>query len=605
MKRFYRHTYLFILFLATAAVVAACSSDIDPAEQTADDGTVRVGLRISAAGGGEDALTRAWQDNYATNQEMMNIWTVVVVNSADDKVVAIHACKPTVESKREVDDYVNLTPGTYRFYSFANMAPSVVMHLLGIGGTGATGSEVTRADGDNNNDPTTGGSNNEDANPTKLGTDNIADKDIGKVYNIAFSETTVTEETVKAKKVNVSGNGFNAFTSSEDNGFGSYGIPMSNVQTKEITSNTNFDLIVVRMLAKIKLEIKNSTGAEVKVKKVTLSNITQNANGNLKLLPKFTTTTDADQMAVIHHGDLKENLGTATQADFSVSVNQTITDGVTVTVPFYVNECAKPQNAYGRFFLTLEIDKGSGNPNEYRYALIDDTNQDSSDEGKWDYIARNDYRIIPVVLDDYTLDIIPYDFPAIGVYPASVKNEDGLFTINFHDYGHFHLLPVVKKMSTGDIIGFNNGTPKTDGTVTWGLYNNIWSDSWSSWTDHTKASAYDNSTASSAFYRDATAAVDGDEAGGEPVWYVNDGAAGPKWAPDGTNYRPFIFGYIADPEGSLTKDRKVYHELKIQLYNGSSTTARREMLARIYMILDTDQMLYRSARRHAAPRRHH
>ncbi len=143
--------------------MAACSSDdvgTGGTDWSDADGMVTVGLRFSAAGSG--ASTRAWQDSEnATDDEMMNLWTVVVADAAGN-VQAIHACKPTGDTKPEVDDYVNLTPGTYTFYSFANMAPSVVMQLLGISGTGATGSTVTRGNdsptqGDNNEDPTQGG----------------------------------------------------------------------------------------------------------------------------------------------------------------------------------------------------------------------------------------------------------------------------------------------------------------------------------------------------------------------------------------------------------------------------------------------------------------
>lgn len=614
---------LYILILL-AVLMAACSSDdvgTGGTDWSDADGMVTVGLRFSAASGGA-ASTRAWQDNEnATDNEMMNIWTVVVVNASDGKVQAIHACKPTGDTKPEVDDYVNLTPGTYTFYSFANMAPSVVMQLLGISGTGATGGEVTRGgngnlnfnlndntnpnenpDANPNEDPTQGG-NEENANPPKSSQDDIASKEDDTVYEIAFdanAKITVTPEEVK---VRVDGNNFDP--TAAENGFGAKGIPMSNVQSKEITSSTVFDLIVVRMIAKIELRLYNETGADVKVKSVTLSDVNGNYNDNIKMLPSLTNHDDMEA----HHGDIHPNLGANTYpGDYTctpttavtVPSTNTLANGTYQTLSFYVNESSKPKNPYERFFLTLEIDKGTGNPSEYRYALIDDDNSNSKGgdgtTGKWDYIARNDYRIIPIVLDDYTLDIIPYDFPAIGVYPASVKNEDGLYTINFHDYGHFHLLPVVTKMSTGAKIAFNNGTPLTDGTVTWGLYNNLWADSWTSWTDHTKATAYVNSSASPAFYRtgyDTSNPTDGDEVGGEPVWYPNNLTTKPQWDPAASaNYQPFIFGYIADPEGTLAADRKVYHELKIQLYDGINTTARREMLARMYMILDTQQMLY-------------
>jgi hypothetical protein len=106
------------------------------------------------------------------------------------------------------------------------------------------------------------------------------------------------------------------------------------------------------------------------------------------------------------------------------------------------------------------------------------------------------------------------------------------------------------------------------------------------------------------FYRNETATADADEAGGVPVWYVNDGVAGPQWDPAGgstPNYQPFIFGYIADPSATLPTDKKVYHEFTIQLHKAGGVT--RQMKARIYMILDKDQMLY--SRMFGAPRVRH
>ena len=585
---------LYILILL-AVLMAACSSDdvgIGGTDWSDPDGMVTVGLRFSAAGSG--ASTRAWQDNEnATDDEMMNLWTVVVADAAGN-VQAIHACKPTGDTKPEVDDYVNLTPGTYTFYSFANMAPSVVMQLLGISGTGATGGEVTRGgngnlnfnlndntnpnenpDANPNEDPTQGG-NEENANPPKSSQDDIASKEDDTVYEIAFdanAKITVTPEEVK---VGVDGNNFDP--TAAENGFGAKGIPMCNVQTKEITTSTTFDLIVVRMMAKMELQITNETGAAVTIKSATLSNVTQNDNGNLKLLPSL---TKHDTMEPTHK-DIQPNLGTAAQGNVTVAVNKAVAVNATETVTFYVNESGTPANAEGLFYLTLEMDNSG--TSEYRYALI------SNDANEWNYIARNDYRKIPIGLDDLKFEIIPYDFPPIGVYPCSVKEVDAvnhIYDFQFHDYGHFHLLPTVTK--GGAAVAFSATTPTSGSDYKWTLIDNDFSKSWFTATAYGAASWMTPSqVTATGFYRNQTATADGDEVGGEPYWYVNDGVAGPQWAPDAAAYRPFIFGYIADP-GSAT-EKKIYHEMRIQVYNG--TTAYRQMLYRFYMTLSAEQMLY-------------
>lgn len=593
-----------IMYWVLAAMMVACTSDDGTTSsdgwQTGESKQVTVGLRITSLnpwGKTEGGSTRAWQDSEnANDNEMMNVWTVVVVNDADNKVQAIHACKPTGDTKPEVDDYVNLPSGTYRFYSFANMAPSVVMQLLGISGTGATNGTVTRADGDtpdNNNTPTSG----DNVRPySASNSDNIiASGADDTVYKIDFAEgATVTEAVANAVTVNLAGNGFDP--DAAENGYGAKGIPMSNVQTKEISGSVNFDLIVVRMIAKIKLQIKNATGAAVTINSATLSNITQNGNDILKLLPSL---AKHDDMAATHK-DIQPNLGTATQDNFTVAVGKTIANDATEEVTFYVNESATPANSEGLFYLTLEVDNGGAS--EFRYALV------SNDNSEWNYIARNDYRIIPIVLDDLKFEIIPYDFPPIGVYPCSVKEVDAvnhIYDFQFHDYGHFHLLPKVTK--GGAEVDFSATTPTSGSDYKWTLINNDFAQSW-----FTYASFGDDTQTANpgGFYRTGSGSTtaDGDEVGGEPYWYVNDGVAGPQWAPDGTGYRPFIFGYIADPDVALGADRKIYHEMRIQVYNGTTdgTTAYRQMLYRFYMTLSAEQMLYAApAKGLSAHRRSH
>ena len=550
----------YIILTVMTVLVAGCTSDgeaVEDGRHPSGDGMVTVGLRITAAGGVESS-SRAWQDPNARDNEMMNTWTVVVVNASDDKVVAIHSCTPTVGSSREVDDYVSLSPGNYRFYSFANISPLRVMQLLGISGSGA-------------------GSGGAD-----------------EVYEVSFDEgAVVSASSANAVTVNPAGNGFNP--DATDNGFGAKGIPMSNVQTKEITSSTVFDLIVVRMMAKITLQIQNQTGAAVKVESATLSNVTQNGDNILKLLPQL---TQHDSMGPSHK-DIQPNLGTATQGDLTTTVNQEIADDETKEVTFYVNESATPANVEGLFYLTLEVDNGG--ESEFRYALI------SNDGSEWNYIARNDYRLIPVVLDDLKFELVPYDFPPIGVYPVSVKVADvanHVYDFVFHDYGHFHLLPSVTK--GGAAVPFSATTPTSGSDYKWTLINNDFTQSWftaaafgGSWLDS------DGITANG-FYRTGTGSttVDGDDEGQAPAWYPNT-AGNPQWDPStSATYRPFVFGYIADPGSALSEDKKIYHEMKIQVYNG--TTAYRQMLYRFYMTLSAEQMLYAApAKGLSAHRRSH
>ena len=540
MKKIGNKTAWLSTFLLTlASLFTACSSD-DVAEQGGGrpaQGMAKVTLRIATdnADGGK-ASTRAWEDinakTYPDRTEMMYSWIVLITDGNAIKYKFSET--PAEDAKAEIDDVctdVEMASGTYTVYSFANISETSLKIIL-----------------------------------------DVESLDAG---------IALTDATVDAKAATINGNGFDP--SASNNGFGSMGIPMSNKQTLIVptSGSVSKDLIVVRMLAKITLSVKNETGAAVTIKKITLSDVTDNAANNLKLLPKL--TSGADDMDAVHK-DIQPNLnGTPATVSFSLTLTsggEAIDNNKTKDITFYVNESATPTNSDHLFNLTLELNNA-----EYRYSIINQKGKTSDDDGAWDYIARNDYRVLPIVLDDYKFQIIPYDFPAIGVYPASVKaiNEsENLYEMTFHDYGHFHLLPKVTK-GTSTQVKYNVGT---------GDYWTLDTDFAGSWnTAATKGGTWldDTGITSNGFYRNETATADADEAGGVPVWYAN--TSSPQWDPaGGSDYQPFIFGYIADPGEALAADKKIYHEMKIKLYVDG--VYRRDMIYRFYMTLSKDQMSY-------------
>lgn len=546
-----RNIYLLAMMLMLSMVGCTNDDGQEIERNLSENGIVRVHLSMSQLS--ETSIMRGaseWEDHAnATDDEMMNVWTVVAVKDADNTVQKIYACKPSGKPDQEVDDLVELPAGgvKYRFYSFANIAPEKVGELLGITGVDVSG---------------------------------FASQPVNEPCELSFtSGATVTKAAADAVTVRVNGNNFNPTTA--DNGFGAKGIPMSNVQTMTVEDDQNVDLVVVRMLAKVELLLYNDKSEDVTVTSITLTDVTENADDNLKLLPEL---TNRNTMEVPLHGDIQPRLGSPTQSDLVLAMNQTVakvtnsTTGTPVKIAFYVNESGEPNNDFKHFFLKIQLDGES----EERYVLIDDVNSSGAAEN-WKYIARNDYRVIPIVLDDYKLDIIPFDFPPIGVMPASVKEEDGLYTVTFHDYGHFHLVPRVTHISDGTPVDFLASSPSAPyASTSWGLAG-TWATAWGSWTDATKETP---ATDDGSFYRSgSTATVDASENGGFPVLDTET-----TW----NGYHPFIFGYIEDP-GSLAADKKVYHEFSIYLYK-QGMSAPRQMTYRLYMILDEDQMMYMSRR---------
>lgn len=457
----YKAIYYFALF---ALLLLTACQDNDSAEQgnTTPDADGKVAVRLHLRVAGQDSApsinTRAdWSDPNATDDEMMNVWTIVAVyNDASNtdtygKIAFIHASVPE-EGNREIDDLAYLRPGKYVFFSFANMEPGyVTMNYLGIGDTEYS---FTPVDANGNlGTPIPYISN-------FFGDDGQAST-THDVYQLTWDpELTIDPNDYDDTTVGVNGNGFDP--TAADNGFESKGIPMSNVQEIEISGESEVELIVVRMMAKIEVQLYNESGEDIVVKSATLSDVTQNEDGNIKFLPTLTYNDDMNY----HHKDIQPGVDpeasvagftyTPTTAEtvpahYGYDENKT---NPTHKLTFYVNECATPKNVSGLFFLTLEMQRG-GNSVEYRHALINQKGNTSTDDDAWDYIARNDYRIIPVILTDWQFRIEPIAFVPIAGYPATTLSSDAL-TATFSTGGIIALQPYVKKNTDTTWLDFSN-----------------------------------------------------------------------------------------------------------------------------------------------------
>ena len=635
--------YLFILVIL--GTLTACQQD-DNENSAGNKGAANVTLRIVTA---EEAnTTRAWNDDNAEadRSEMMYNWTVLLLNNG--QIQYKFAGTPT-DANAEIDnvctDY-EMTSGAYTVYSFANISEASLKTVLGISSL----------------------------EPGTALTDN------------AIETATAT--------INANGKTRTDLTADDAFGFGSKGIPMSNKQVLEVPAEGTIekDLIVVRMVAKLEFVFFNATkskgggdGEDLTVKSVSISDITKASAGNQKLLPNLNNngTGHEDEMTFTH-GDIKPNLSTGITTEevkyvptTALTVASTDTYNIdnlqsnsnyTKKFVFYVNET---QLATGKQFeLNVELNNG-----DYRYALVstgdnsgltvtkDPANPGNNEDptttpvsetkrsDDWTYFARNDYRIIPIVLDNYRLELVPYDFPAIGVYPASVKTLDAntnLHEILFHDYGHFHLVPHVYRGAAWD--GTENNTaafPWAGKEITFSATKGDFTSTvWTLDKTGTTAVAADWTNAFSSFTTTGTGTTLAKDAEltialnsgttkfyGAPgstglpddnVWpeelpvygtnfdgevtHTNEGKtysqgdfpmldAVPLWKPKTDDaYRPYIFGQIAPQDDNA--DKTVYHEFRVNVYVEGESVARL-LVYRFYMHLKQDFGL---ARRYAAAR---
>ena len=437
-----RYTYI-IALAALTAVMAACSSDSTETDLPNPNEKDGLTLRIST-GTTTRARATEWVDANAQDEEMMNLWVVVVTNTSDGAVQKFLACRPPAgdTKEREIDDVARITQGAYTIYSFANISIGDVCDLLGIDITTMT--------------------------------------DIGNTPTEFETTGSVNHSTVAAKVTTVNGNGFDP--TAADNGFGETGIPMSNVQTTTATDSSK-DLIVVRMLAKFEVWLYNEGANDVVVKSISLTDVTANATNNLKLLPNYGTAPNYPDDMDAHHKDIQPNLGSgATRDNLTITLTgdaaqRTVAHGNTepVKFTFYVNESVAPDNGSGLFYLSF----GFEGQTEYHHALINQKGSTTADDDAWHYIARNDYRIIPVHLTDWLFRVEPIAFVPIAGYPPVLLSSDAL-QATFSTGGMIALQPFVKKKSDatwrdfsdlevtyGEVVKDANDDTKDDVEASW------------------------------------------------------------------------------------------------------------------------------------------
>lgn len=256
----------------------------------------------------------------------------------------------------------------------------------------------------------------------------------------------------KNMKYKMNGNGFDATIS---------GIPMSNEQTLTVNQDGTTDknkLWVVRMLAKVTLQFKNTSTTDLEIKEITLSDVTSNpstgvnTDGNIMLLPKHSdasgtsgTTgssnlTGADKDLVKCIPNLVEQ-ATTENYTYKLSSPKTIAKNTSATeeneISFYVNESAAG-NTSKYFIINLNTSAGVK-----RYALFQD----------WKTIARNDHHILPISLDDYKLKFDVQSFTAIGLYPSIRDNGTTLSYTCYYPEEEFHIQPKVVHADDTDVSG--------------------------------------------------------------------------------------------------------------------------------------------------------
>lgn len=403
-KLLYSMSWVLVTFM-----LLGCVPEADPAIGSGDssDGATRqveicLGVASDATVG-----TRVGDDYTDVNMqvgELMKNWFIVMVDT-DNRIVDIVKNGPydAGETERSQDSFwKRMKQGTYTFYSFANLTPSEI----GINAYGK-----------------------------------------GDILPAGFFEQMKCSVKIPAPV-------FADHWSDFDNDYFPQGIPMSNKQVVTIGKDTKaVNLEVIRMIAKVVLQLTNNTDHDITFKGLTLSDVTPNVADNLMLLPGKDET---DEQGIVHVSDAnlatdqKQTMAYASMAlgtgqDFVVKRNsQAVTN-----ICFYINESkATDENKYHILQLqTIDSDNSSTVINR-RLAMLN-----------WSKICRNDYRVIPIKLDDYSIEWDVQSFTPIGVLPQ-IEDDGENLTITMGYYGEFHIIPKVRQLSTGYYSAVQSGSFK-------------------------------------------------------------------------------------------------------------------------------------------------
>lgn len=407
--------YYYICIWAVCLLAACSAGDEATSYPGLVDSANQVGvtLRLSALSSQTSQSSRssqtraAWEtDTEALPGEMMKSWFVVVVQNGKIEKIITSDLKSLGVTEVEKDQvFVKLNTGETTFYSFANIKPK------------------------------------------EIGLD--ASTSVGQSLPADFDEKTYQMD----------GNCqlfHQLMTPDFQNGY-----PMSNKQVVNITTTNQqvINLEVIRMVAKVQLSITNATDHPINLKTITLSDVTQNGNPNIKLLPNVDSN---NQLQVNLANSAKKGTITLTAAE---------NDGITIearakqTACFYMNESLvdKGEDGGNRYFILslTTVDAVTGATSNHRYAML-----------SWNEIRRNDYLKIPIKLEDYQIRWTVEAFSPIGVLPKVTDVGENL-SLDFGYYGEFHIKPEVIKLSrtgsqTLSVSEWQMGTDET-GSDGWKL----------------------------------------------------------------------------------------------------------------------------------------
>lgn len=232
-------------------------------------------------------------------------------------------------------------------------------------------------------------------------------------------------------------------------------VPMTGMKTVKVTQNTGVEIEVVRLWAKMRFRFSSNASQPVTVSKISMLPALTEA---VKLLPDYQSLK---QSPVLPEGIVCELLEHPTNLTVSK-------DGDSVDETFYLFESTAESHPTGHYPLSFELTVGGTKSTVSALAY------------QLDYINRNDFITIPVLITDWLVDVSVLFYPPIGGYPAVLIDKNGdEFYARFGSGGKFVICPTVSKadgsivpdgnldisLSTEDADGILSLTPAYDSTT--------------------------------------------------------------------------------------------------------------------------------------------
>lgn len=202
-------------------------------------------------------------------------------------------------------------------------------------------------------------------------------------------------------------------------------IPMSGTTTIDFRKTQSFTVEVIRMLAKVRISVRNTSSSQLQVNRLSFGILNR---GPVQLLPDYTALGACPDILDSAKGK-KEEL-TFDNMNVSLDVDNSMRH------TFYVREsAAKWTHPAERYFVTFTVSHPDGATADEHYAITDNL--------QW--IQRNDFIDIPIVISDMTIDWNVLFYPPIGGYPAVMTEVEGdTHFMTFGTSGKFRIRPEIK-----------------------------------------------------------------------------------------------------------------------------------------------------------------